>query len=46
MVLDRWRPYLESGLEPEAIVGRYISSPIDIERVMPSMRHGTGTTAR
>ena len=40
VVLDRWRPYLESGLEPEAIVGRYISSPIDIERVMPSMRHG------
>ncbi|MEU7632971.1 NAD(P)/FAD-dependent oxidoreductase [Nocardia sp. NPDC049220] len=39
-VLERWRPYLESGLEPEAIVGRYISSPIDIERVMPSMRHG------
>ena len=28
------------GLEPEAIVGRYISSPIDIERVMPSMRNG------
>ena len=27
-------------LEPEAIVGRYISSPIDIERVMPSMRNG------
>ena len=40
VVLDRWRPYLESGLEPEAIVGRYISSPIDIERVMPSMRNG------
>jgi phytoene dehydrogenase-like protein len=39
-VLDRWRPYLESGLEPEAIVGRYISSPLDIERVMPSMRQG------
>jgi phytoene dehydrogenase-like protein len=39
-VLDRWRPYLESGLEPERIVGRYISSPIDIERVMPSMKHG------
>jgi phytoene dehydrogenase-like protein len=40
VVLDRWRPYLESGLEPDAIVGRYVSSPIDIERVMPSMRHG------
>jgi phytoene dehydrogenase-like protein len=40
VVLDRWRPYLESGLEPEAIVGRYVSSPIDIERVMPSMKHG------
>ena len=39
-VLDRWRPYLESGLEPEAVVGRYVSSPIDIERIMPSMRHG------
>ncbi|MBF6222483.1 NAD(P)/FAD-dependent oxidoreductase [Nocardia abscessus] len=39
-VLDRWRPYLDSGLEPEAIRGKYISSPIDIERVMPSMRHG------
>ena len=39
VVLDRWRPYLASGLEPEAIVGRYISSPIDIERVMPSMKH-------
>jgi phytoene dehydrogenase-like protein len=39
-VLDRWRPYLASGLEPEAIVGEYISSPIDIERVMPSMKHG------
>jgi len=39
-VLDRWRPYLASGLEPETIVGRYISSPIDIERVMPSMKHG------
>ncbi|HYX79999.1 MAG TPA: NAD(P)/FAD-dependent oxidoreductase [Actinomycetota bacterium] len=40
VVLDRWRPYLEGGLEPEAIVGRYVSSPIDIERVMPSMKHG------
>lgn len=39
-VLDRWRPYLASGLESEAIIGKYISSPIDIERVMPSMRHG------
>jgi phytoene dehydrogenase-like protein len=39
-VLDRWRPYLASGLEPAAIVGEYISSPIDIERVMPSMKHG------
>ena len=39
-VLDRWRPYLVSGLEPEHVVGRYISSPIDIERVMPSMKHG------
>ena len=40
VVLDRWRPYLASGLEPENVVGRYISSPIDIEAVMPSMRHG------
>lgn len=39
-VLDRWRPYTESGLEPERIVGRYVSSPIDIERVMPSMKQG------
>jgi phytoene dehydrogenase-like protein len=39
-VLDRWRPYLGSGLEPESVVGRYVSSPIDIERVMPSMKHG------
>jgi phytoene dehydrogenase-like protein len=39
-VLGRWRPYVESGLEPDQIVGRYISSPIDIETVMPSMRHG------
>jgi phytoene dehydrogenase-like protein len=39
-VLDRWRPYLVSGLEPGHVVGRYISSPIDIERVMPSMKHG------
>jgi phytoene dehydrogenase-like protein len=40
VVLDRWRPYLEEGLEPGHIVGRYVSSPIDIERVMPSMKHG------
>jgi len=40
VVLDRWRPYLASGLEPENVVGRYLSSPIDIESVMPSMRHG------
>jgi phytoene dehydrogenase-like protein len=39
-VLERWRPFLASGLEPEAVIGRYVSSPIDIERVMPSMRHG------
>jgi phytoene dehydrogenase-like protein len=39
-VLDRWREYLVSGLAAERIVGRYISSPIDIERVMPSMKHG------
>jgi phytoene dehydrogenase-like protein len=40
VVLDRWRPYLASGLDPGSIVGRYVSSPIDIEKVMPSMRHG------
>lgn len=40
LVLDRWRPYLERGLEPNRIIGRYVSSPIDIERVMPSMKHG------
>jgi phytoene dehydrogenase-like protein len=40
LVLDRWRAYLASGLEPSRIVGRYVSSPIDIERVMPSMKHG------
>ena len=40
VVLNRWRPYLESGLEDADIVGRYISSPIDIERIMPSMKHG------
>jgi phytoene dehydrogenase-like protein len=38
LVLDRWRPYTESGLD--AVVGRYVSSPIDIESVMPSMRQG------
>lgn len=38
-VLNRWAKYA-SGLEPENVLGRYISSPIDIERVMPSMRHG------
>jgi phytoene dehydrogenase-like protein len=38
-VLDRWRGYAR-GLENGNILGRYISSPIDIERVMPSMRHG------
>jgi phytoene dehydrogenase-like protein len=40
LVLDRWREYLVDGLEPDRIVGRYVSSPIDIERVMPSMKHG------
>ncbi len=40
LVLDRWRPYTSSGLEPDRIVGRYVSSPIDIEAVMPSMKHG------
>ena len=39
-VVDRWREYLASGLEPDRIVGRYVSSPIDIETVMPSMKHG------
>jgi phytoene dehydrogenase-like protein len=39
VVLDRWRTYA-SGLEPGNVRARYISSPIDIERVMPSMRHG------
>jgi phytoene dehydrogenase-like protein len=38
-VLAQWSRYA-SGLEPENTLGRYISSPIDIERVMPSMRHG------
>ena len=40
VVLGRWRPYLESGLEPETVMGRYVSSPVDIERIMPSMKHG------
>jgi phytoene dehydrogenase-like protein len=40
LVLDRWRPYTESGLEPKRVIGRYVSSPIDIEAVMPSMKHG------
>jgi phytoene dehydrogenase-like protein len=39
-VLSRWEPYLESGLEVGNVVGRYVSSPIDIEQVMPSMGHG------
>ena len=39
-VLDRWREALVSGLEPTQIVGRYVASPLDIERRMPSMRHG------
>jgi phytoene dehydrogenase-like protein len=38
-VLERWRDYA-SGVEPEQIVGRYVASPLDIERRMPSMRHG------
>jgi phytoene dehydrogenase-like protein len=38
-ILERWRDYA-SGVEADNILGRYISSPIDIERVMPSMRHG------
>jgi phytoene dehydrogenase-like protein len=38
LVLARWRPYTQSGLD--AVVGRYVSSPIDIEAVMPSMKHG------
>jgi len=40
LVLDRWRPYTQSGLEPKRVIGRYVSSPIDIETVMPSMKHG------
>jgi phytoene dehydrogenase-like protein len=39
-VLERWRDYLVSGLEVEGIVGRYVASPLDIERRMPSMKHG------
>ncbi|MHB1468571.1 MAG: phytoene desaturase family protein [Solirubrobacteraceae bacterium] len=39
LVLERWRQYA-SGVEEARILGRYISSPVDIERVMPSMRHG------
>jgi phytoene dehydrogenase-like protein len=39
LVLERWRAYAD-GLDGSNVLGRYISSPIDIERVMPSMRHG------
>ncbi len=39
-VLERWGGYVASGLAPERIVGRYVASPIDIERRMPSMRQG------
>jgi phytoene dehydrogenase-like protein len=39
-VLARWREAGVSGLESERIVGRYVASPLDIERRMPSMRHG------
>jgi phytoene dehydrogenase-like protein len=38
-VLARWRAYA-AGVEAEQIVGRYVASPLDIERRMPSMRHG------
>jgi phytoene dehydrogenase-like protein len=38
-VLERWRGYA-TGVEEEQIVGRYVASPLDIERRMPSMRHG------
>jgi phytoene dehydrogenase-like protein len=38
-VLERWRGYA-AGVEAEQIVGRYVASPLDIERRMPSMRHG------
>jgi phytoene dehydrogenase-like protein len=40
LVHDRCRPYTSGGLEPGQIVGRYVSSPIDIETVMPSMKQG------
>jgi phytoene dehydrogenase-like protein len=39
-VLGRWRDCLVSGLEPGQVVGRYVASPLDIERRMPSMKHG------
>jgi phytoene dehydrogenase-like protein len=39
VVLERWREYAD-GLDADDVVGRYISSPIDIETVMPSMKHG------
>jgi phytoene dehydrogenase-like protein len=38
-VLARWRGYA-TGVEEAQIVGRYVASPLDIERRMPSMRHG------
>lgn len=38
-VLARWATYA-TGLDAGNVVARYISSPTDIERVMPSMRHG------
>ncbi|MGH3045952.1 MAG: phytoene desaturase family protein [Gaiellaceae bacterium] len=38
-VLERWRGYA-SGVEAEQMVGRYVASPLDIERRMPSMKHG------
>jgi phytoene dehydrogenase-like protein len=38
-VLERWRGYA-TGVEVEQIIGRYVASPLDIERRMPSMRHG------
>jgi len=42
VVLDRWRPYLASGLEPEAVVGLYASSPSDIEGRRPSTKRADG----
>jgi phytoene dehydrogenase-like protein len=39
-VLARWRAPLVTGLEADQIVGRYVASPLDIERRMPSMKHG------